>query len=174
MEQSNVKKFYNENMKVEKGMKNDNILNKYTKIMNSRKSFTNDELLELAKYMLTDSILNGVKFFKMYKHGIDGRELSGKIFMDMSERGVVFSVPMVTNIFKFIEDKTYWIKMQACVKNMKTCLINMLMNGYTMSKSQLNRLDKIYIEIPIQYFINKGSTVVKVNLNYYRQDIKNL
>lgn len=149
MNESKVKEFYDKHMKIMKEHDVHDITNEYYEMMSSRKPLTNDELLELAKYMIYDAKLNGTRFYKIQTHINNGYNASLNIFNDMSERGVIFDIPMVTQILN--QTAKYCNRSD---KSIGEWLLNMMKNGYTMSKIQYKKIIKSCAGIPIKHIIN--------------------
>lgn len=175
MNETDVKKFYKRYMDAGSRLSTEDVINIYKEMMESDKAFTNDELLEFAKLIIYDSTLNRKVIHKIHKNilkrgasnskpipnmitrklGFDGYDISSEIFTDMSERGVIFDIPMVT---KMLGNRRfgYYIQSheQIDYRCMPNWLLNMMKNGYVLSKSQYVKLNELRIGIPLRYVIN--------------------
>lgn len=154
MNGTDVKKFYKKYMDADSGLSTEDVINKYENHMNSDKAFTNDELLELAEYMIYDSKLNELRLrhvdkrssrsYKLFK----GITILETILLDMTRRGVIFNVPMVTTILN--DEKK---SKRGCI-NVQKMLLNMIKNGYVITNIQYKKLNELCIGFPMKYFIN--------------------
>lgn len=131
------------------------VVDEYENHMDSDKAFINDELLELAEYMIYDSKLNKLELQYVSKRShnfFDGVVIFGAILLDMTERNVVFNVPMITCILN--DEKK---RGGRCIDKRKM-LLNMMKNGYEASIVQYKKINDLYIDFPIKYSIDNKFT----------------